>query len=410
MPAAGAARARRLGAVAALGFASGLPFALSHGTLQAWLATLGVDIRVIGLYGLVGLPYTLKFLWAPMLDRWRPPWLGRRRGWMLAMQLAAALALAAIAASDPAVDPAAVALLALLLVFASATQDIAIDAWRADVLAPAERGAGAALGVAGYRIGLVVSGAGALVLAAHMGFAAVYGLMAGLMAATALASLAAPAAPSVHGPVDLLQAYRDPLLQFLRRPDALALIALVILYKLGDAFAVSLTSAFLIGAAGYDTQTVGIVGKGFGLAVTILGGLSGGAIMFRLRLYRALMLFGVLQAITNLGYLALVHAGPDTAALAAVIGLDNLAAGMGSAAFVALLMACCDARYSAAQFALLTALAALGRELLGPTAGFLVDAWGWQIFFLASFGAALPGLVLLRRLRHLIDGLDFAKA
>lgn len=395
---------RRVLVMAPLGFASGLPLALSGATLQAWLTVSGVDLAAIGLYTLVGLPYTFKFLWSPLMDRFVPPWLDRRRGWMLAMQLALAAAIAAMAALEPAAAPLAVAALALAIAFASASQDIAFDAYRADVLRPAERGLGAAVSVAAYRVAMLVSGAGALVVAERAGWPAAWLAMALLMAVGVAGTLAGPAPERpAPPPASLAEAVGGPFRAFFRRRGAWALLALVVLYKLGDAFAGTLTTAFLIRGVGLGLAEVGLYSKVLGLAALLAGALWGGAWMARLGLWRALMLFGLLQALTNLGFLALLATGPVPALVAAVVGLENLAGGMGTAAFVALLMGLCDHRYTATQFALLSALAAVGRVLVGPGAGLVAEHQGWAAYFLASFAAALPGLVVLAALRPAVE-------
>lgn len=401
-PAAGLVN-RRTVVILFLGFSSGLPLALTGGTLQAWLAVAGVDIRDIGLFALVTLPYTLKFLWAPLLDWLVPPWLGRRRGWMLITQATLAAAIAAMAGIAPAEAPWWLAGAALAVAFLSATQDIAVDAYRADVLRPPERGFGAALAVAGYRVAMIVSGALALIIAERTGFTRAYLVMAALMLVGVAATLAGPASGAARAPATVGRAYREPVLELLGRPAALGVLALVVLYKLGDAFAGTLTTAFLIRGAGFSPGEVGAIYKGLGLAVTLLGLLAGGTLLARLGVYRALMLFGVLQAVTNLGFMALAFAGRDFTVMAVVIGLENLAGGMGTAAFVALLMGLCDHRYTATQYAVLSALAAIGRVLVGPPAGYLVEAVGWTVFFLLTVFAALPGLWLLKRLRGVVE-------
>jgi len=393
---------RRTAVVMFLGFSSGLPLALTGGTLQAWLTVAGVDIRAIGLFALVAVPYTFKFLWAPLLDRFVPPALGRRRGWMLLTQIALAGTIAAMAGLSPADAPLAVAALALGVAFVSATQDVAVDAYRADVLVPRERGFGAALSVGGYRMAMLVSGGLALILADRYGFENAYVLMAALMLVGIAATLAAPAPPPGRAPESIAAAYQGPIRELIGRRGALALLALVVLYKIGDAFAGTLTTAFLIRGVGFEPGEVGAIYKGLGLGVTLLGLLAGGTLLARLGVYRALMLFGVLQALTNLGFLALTVAGRDYLVMAAVVGLENLAGGMGTAAFVALLMGLCDRRYTATQYALLSALAAVGRVFVGPPSGYLVAGVGWANFFLLTFVAALPGLWLLWRMRGVI--------
>jgi len=392
----------------ALGFASGLPLALTAGTLQARLAAEGVDIVAIGWFALVGQPYTYKFLWSPLMDRYTPPFLGRRRGWLLLTQLALAGAIAFMGTLSAKDSIWLLGATALAVAFLSASQDIVFDALRADSLAPEERGAGAAVSVFGYRIAMLVSGAGALILADQwLGWEATYGLMAALMAIGMIATwLMIEPEPAGAPPETLADAVAKPLAEFFARNGAVALLALVVLYKLGDAFAGNLTTAFLLRGPGFSLTEVGAVNKGLGLAATIAGALAGGALMAGLRLYRALLLFGALQAVTNLGFMLLAGAGRDYALMVAVVGLENLAGGMGTAAYVALLMALCDRRFSATQYALLSALSAVGRVYVGPAAGYLVDTLDWAGFFLFTFAVALPGLVLLAVLRARIEALD----
>lgn len=394
---------RRLLLMLPLGFASGLPLPLSSSTLQAWLTVEGVAIATIGLFALTGLPYTLKFLWAPLVDRFVPLPVGRRRAWLLLTQTVLALALAGLAAFDPHHQLLLIAGFALLIAFFSATQDIAFDALRTDVLRPEERGLGAALSVTGYRLAMLVAGALALILGEHWGWSNTFLLMAGLMATTLVVTLLTPEPAGVRAPRSLAEAVSGPLKAFFARPEAWGLILLVILYKLGDAFAGSLTTAFLIRGAGFTPTDVGLVNKGFGLAATLIGALAGGLWLMRLGLFRALMLFGILQAVTNLGFLVLALTGHNYPLMVLAVGLENLAGGMGTAAFVALLMGLCEVRYSATQFALLSALASLGRVLLGPVAGGVVTWLDWPLFFVLTFLAALPGLWWLNRMHPAIE-------
>lgn len=400
-------RNRRIGVVLLLGFSSGLPLALSGGTLQAWLAVAGVKIETIGLFALAGLPYTLKFLWSPLMDRFVPPFLGRRRGWMLATQMALMGTIAAMGSLSPENAPFALAALALILAFSSASQDIVIDAYRADVLHEKERGAGAAVSVLGYRIAMLVSGALALILSDQIGWHSTYWAMAALMMVGVLATLVAPE-PDGHiaPPKDLEEAVWGPLKDFFSRHGALALLLLVVLYKLGDAFAGTLTTAFLIRGAGFTPTDVGAINKGLGMLATIGGALYGGALMARLGLYRSLMLFGILQGVSILAFMALAMMGKNYGMMVLAVGVENLCGGMGTAAFVAFLMALCNHRYTATQYALLSALAAVGRVFVGPPSGYIVEAVGWATFFFFAFLTALPGLWLLWRMRDTVAELE----
>lgn len=458
-----------------LGFASGLPLALSAGTLQAWLTVEGIDIKTIGLFALVGLPYTFKFVWAPLLDRFEPGLLGRRRGWLLVTQVLLALVCAAMSTLEPGTSIALLGGLAVLMAFLSASQDVVFDAYRADLLGAEERGAGAAVSVMGYRLAMLVSGGLALILAdqwlgwpgAYQAMAALFLVMAGItLLAPRLALASTAPAGQVHraqasaewrGFIAMLMAggvaaaalywlgqallpagasrfarlgadtamiigafaaglwaarragfpsFVAPWDAFFSRRHAVALLALIVLYKLGDAFAGSLSTAFLIRGAGFSATEVGAVNKVLGLIATLLGALVGGALLTRVRLYPALMAFGVLQAVSNLGYWLIAISPKSHTLMAAAIAVENLCGGLGTAAFVAFLMGLTDARFSAAQYALLSALAAVGRVYVGPSAGVLVEAYGWPTFFLLTVLAALPGLFLLRALRSAVHETD----
>ena len=398
----------RVMTVAALGFSSGLPLALSAGTLQAWLTVQGVEVHQIGLFSLVGLPYVLKFLWAPLLDRYQPGWPGRRRDWMLLTQLLLALLLFTAGTANLAAGALPMlAGVAVAIATLSATQDIAIDAYRAEVLQERERGFGAGAAVTGYRIGMLVAGAGALLVADKIGFAQVYQWLAFVLLIGAVASVLGPNLPrDVPVPQTLAAAVREPLREYFRREAAVPLLILIFLYKLGDAFAGGLTTNFLLDALGFTLTDVGAIYKGLGLVASIAGALYGGAMMARLGLYRALVLFAWLQAFTNLGFALLAVTAKSYLAMVAVVGLENLAGGMGTAAYLALLMAICDRRYTATQFALLSAVASLGRVFAGPPAGYLVEYGGWPMFFVMTFVLALPAIFILKRRQALLDSLD----
>ena len=398
---------RRVVAVFFLGFASGLPLALAGGTLQAWMAVEGVDLKTIGFFSLVGLPYALKFFWAPLLDRYALPFLGRRRGWILGTQLALMILIVMLGFTSPKDTPWLVALFALLLTFTSASQDIVFDAYRTDVLRERERGLGAAVSVTGYRIAMLASGALALILAGPLGWRLTYILMAGLMLIGTMATIFGPEPEEmVRPPQSLKEAVSGPLTEFFNRPAAWAFLALIILYKIGDAFAGSLTTAFLIRGPGFSIGEVGAINKGLGLMATIIGALYGGVMLARLGLYRSLMIFGILQAISNLSFMVLAYAGKVYSIMVAAVAFENLAGGMGTAAFVAFIMTLCDKRYTATQFALLSALASLGRIFVGPPSGYLAHEVGWVIFFFVTFLAALPGLALLYKMRRNILSLE----
>ena len=397
-------RSRRIAVITFLGFASGLPLALTGGTLQAWMAVSGVDLRTIGIFGLVGLPYTLKFLWSPLMDRFVPPFFGRRRGWIIITQICLVIGISAMAYSSPQQAPFFLALLALLVAFTSASQDIVIDAYRTDVLRPEERGLGAAVFVTGYRIAALFSGALALILSDHIGWKSTYLFVAGIMGIGIVSTLLGPepATNSAH-PGSMKEAVWGPMKDYFSRNAALLFILLIILYKLGDAYAGTLTTAFLLKGPGFSPSEVGTINKGLGFASVIVGALIGGTLMIRLGLFRSLLIFGILQAVSNLSFMLLALVGKNYGMLVFTVAFENLTGGMGTSAFVSLLMAMCNHRYTATQYALLSSLAALGRIFISPTSGFLVESIGWAQFFFVTFLVALPGLLLLWWLRDVIS-------
>lgn len=380
-----------------LGFASGLPLALTSGTLQAWMTVENVDLKTIGFFSLVGQAYVFKFLWSPVMDRYTPPFLGRRRGWLLITQILLLVAIAGMGFLNPASDLRWMAALAVIIAFCSASQDIVFDAWKTDVLSAPERGTGAAVSVLGYRLAMLVSGGLALWLAdRYLGWQAVYWLMAALLIPCIIATLMAPEpTDSIPVPRTLEQAVVAPLRDFFGRNNAWLILLLIVLYKLGDAFAMTLTTTFLIRGVGFDAGDVGMVNKTLGLLATILGALFGGVLMQRLTLFRALLIFGVLQGVSNIGYWILAVTEKNILSMGGIVFFENVCGGMGTAAFVALLMTLCNRSFSATQFALLSALSAVGRVYVGPIAGWFVEAHGWSTFYLFSVAISVPGILLL---------------
>lgn len=401
----------RVLSIGLLGFASGLPLALSGSALQAWFTTAGMSLRDIGWITLIGQAYVFKFLWAPLLDRMPLPFLGRRRGWIFVMQLLCGTALISMSFYTPQGAAATLAFLGVLLAFASATQDIAYDAHRTDLLRPEERGWGTAFMQGGYRAAMLVSGALALIFADHVGWAWVYRLMGGLMLAAMLVTASSPDAPDERPARSFAEAVVEPFADFFRRYGALALawLALMVLYKLCDAFALSLSTTFLLRVPQFTLTQLGAINKTLGLAAGLLGALAGGWVVTRMRLFPALLVLGVLQALVNLGYIWLVHSGPNLLVLAIVVGAENFFSGLGSTAFVVLVTALCNVRYSATQYALLSSLAAVGRVFLGPLAAWLVPQVGWSMFFAITALSALPGLMLIVGLRRAIEQAELAR-
>jgi len=506
-----AAALRRLAVVLVLGFASGLPLALTGQAMQAWLSMEGLDVATIGFLSLVGLPYTFKFLWAPLMDRFDLPWLGRRRGWLVLTQLALGGTLWLLAATSPSSATRAFALLAVAVAFISASQDVVIDAYRTDLLPARERGLGSSLNVMGYRLAMILSGGIALIWTdpAQGGgwdWPMVYRLMAALMFGAAVLSslllpkvpmperlptaarhdvigflavlaavavgylvsdrLAPPLAHALLGPLlegaslsDTLKTRWENLLALLlgiaftlplaawaarkarfetllgglrsyfSQRGAAAFLAFIVLYKLGDAFAGSLMTPFLLKSMAFSPAEVGVVNKIIGLWLTIGGALIGGLLMLKLGLWRSLLLFGILQAASNLGFWWLAVEGkglmpglvlpafdwgfvqlsaptPVDGGLLMVIAFENLSGGMGTAAFVAFLMSLCNQRFTATQYALLSAFASVGRVWVGPLAGVLAESIGWPTFFIVSTVAALPALWMLWWMRESVRSLE----
>ena len=360
-----------------------------------------VDLGAIGLFSLVGLPYSLKFIWSPLLDRFVPPFLGRRRGWLVLTQGALILAIAGMALQHPKQALQLLAINALLIAFFSASQDIACDAYRTDVLEPLEMGAGAAVFVLGYRIALLATGSLALILADQLSWPTVYLLMSALMVIGLFASFWAPEPKDQERPpASLADAVRLPFIEFFQRSGlrrGILILLFIVLYKLGDALAANMSKPFLLPntGLGFSQTEIGAIQGGMGLLATIVGTLVGGAILSRIGINRSLWVFGGLQAVSNLAYFVLAEVGKSYSFLVLTINIENFCAGLGTAAFVAFLMSLCDQRFSATQYALLSSLMAVSRDILVAPAGTLAKATGWPLFFLISIVAALPGLLLL---------------
>jgi MFS transporter, PAT family, beta-lactamase induction signal transducer AmpG len=398
---------RRMTAILLLGFASGLPFNLTGSTLQAWLASDGIDIKSIGIFSLVTFPYVFKWLWAPLLDRYLPPLLGRRRGWILLCQIALALAIAVMGWNSPTRAPYLLGFAAVLVAFLSASQDIVIDAYRVDVIPSSERGLAAAATAFGYKSAAMFAGAFTLLLADYLGWRTAYGLVALVMALTVVATLLSPE-PTTPGrpPATLTAAVIEPLRELLSKRGAWGFLLLILLYKIGDAFALSLYSAFMIKGVGFSTTQLAIGGKINMTISTMIGTALGGWAYLRWGLFRSMLIFGIAQALTNLLYMWLALAGKKLWLMVLATSVDNLAGGMGAAAFTAFVMAQCSVNFSAFQYALLSALAAIPRWTIGALAGQVVSVIGWAKFFVVTFATAMPGLALLIVLRASILELD----
>lgn len=403
-------RQRSIAIITFLGFSSGLPLSLTSSTLQAWMTVTGVDLRTIGIFTLIGLPYTIKFLWSPLMDRFVPPLLGRRRGWIIITQLCLIVGISAMAFNSPQYSPFLLAIIALFVAFISSSQDIVIDAYRTDILKEKERGVGAAVFVMGYRIAMLVSGAMALILSEKIGWRNTYLLMAGLIFVGVISIIFGHEPDEkIIPPKSLFEAIAGPMKEYFSRKSALSLLLLIVLYKIGDAYAGALTTAFFIRGIGFTVGEVGAINKGFGFASLIIGAMFGGTLMVRLGLFRSLLFFGILQAISNLSFMILAFVGKSYLMFVFTVGFENFTGGMGTSAFVSLLMALCDHRYSATQYALLSSIAAIGRIFISPSSGFLVETVGWPIFFLVTFLTALPGILILYKLKEVIIRLESRK-
>lgn len=398
----------RIWQILGFGFVSGLPLALTTGTLTYWLAREGVDKTAIGLFALLGVPYAFKYLWAPLLDHLPAPApfgkLGRRRGWAILIQLALMGALLAMGSAEPTQATLLFGLAGLSVAFLSASQDIVIDAFRIELLERDEQGAGAAAIQLGYRIGMLVSGAGAIWLSAYLDWFWVYAAMAACiplgMVLVLVAQEPAEGAHSLNrdreaGLVDWLnRAVVAPFLDFKSRPAWIAILAFALLYKFGDAIGGIMANPFYV-EMGFSAEQIASVTKVFGLGATIVGTIMGGALVAGIGLYRALFVAGVLQAVTNLLFALLAAQGTDVSLLALAVGADNFTGGLGSAAFVAYLSSLCSIAHTGTQYALLTSLMALGRSFFSSGGGWLADQLDWVTFFIATTGLAVPGLLLL---------------
>ncbi len=380
-----------------MGFACGLPLLLTISLLQAWMREQGVDLATIGLMALVGLPYTLKFLWAPLLDRYTLPFLGRRRGWLLVAQLCLMAAIVGLGFTQPARQPTLVAFMALLVTFFSASQDIVVDAYRREDLSDQELGLGSSLYVNGYRVGMLLASGGGMILADHISFTLVYLIMAGGMLVGVLTTLLChePLNPA-GAPRSLKEAVVEPFVEYFQRSGALGLLAFILLYKIGDSMASTMTTPFYLDI-GFSKTEIGAVVKLFGFWATLGGGLLGGVIILKLGIRRCLWIFGVLQAMSTAGFAVLAYLGHQLGGLAAVIAFENLTSGMGTSAFLAFMASLTDRRFTATQYALLSSLIGVPRVLASAPTGWMAQVLGWPSFFIFCTLAAIPGLILLLR-------------
>ena len=416
---------RRVLAILFLGFSEGLPLALTGSTLSVWLREGGISKTAIGLFALVTMPYALKFVWAPLIDRLRLPLLtrlfGRRRGWALVAQAGLMAALIGLGSTNPVTDLWWTAVLAVVVAFFSASQDIVVDAYRVEVLEEHQQAAGAAILVLGYRFGMLAAGAGALYLAEFFGWHTAYYVMAGLVAVGMVTILLnrepkvaasaesrarerhvadwLAARPHLTGwKADLLSwiygAVVAPFVEFMTRPAWAAILLFIACYKLGDVLAGVMSAPFYVDL-GFEKTEIANVTKLFGLWATIIGGLIGGVLVGRIGVLRGLLVGGVMQMLSNLGYVMLAQVGHDVSALAVTVALENVCGGIATAAFVAYLSSLCNTAYTATQYALLSSFYKLGGDLFGASSGWLAERRDGRSFFLLSTGGALPGLLVL---------------
>ncbi len=386
---------RRMVVALIMGFASGLPLLLTISLLQAWMTKEKVDLTVIGLMALVGLPYTLKFLWAPLMDRFTLPMLGRRRGWLLACQALLIMAIILLGQTQPGINPWMVAVSALAVAFFSAAQDIVIDAYRREDLSDEELGLGSSLYITGYRIGMWLASGGGFILADHLSFSTVYVIMALCVLPGMITTLLTPEPPTPMGiPKSLKEAVTDPFREYFQRTRAIWILAFILLYKVGDTMASAMTTPFYLDV-GFSMTEIGAIVKSFGVGAIIAGGLLGGVIMLRLGINRSLWIFGLLQAVSTAGFAILAQVGNSLMTLTAVIAFENLSTGMGTAAYAAFMASITNKKFTATQYALLTSLMGIPRVVASSGTGFMAKTMGWTSFFIFCTLIAIPGMLLL---------------
>ena len=393
-----------------LGFSSGLPLFILLTLLQAWLTKSGLSIKSLGLFALVMFPYTWKFLWAPLMDRYSFPLLGRRRGWMALTQSALFFCIGFLGWLDPVTELTMVAILTTVIAFLSSSQDIVVDAFRRELLPDEEQGLGSAIHVNAYRVSGMVPGALSLILADMMSWSGVFWVTAAFMLPGLICTLVI-SEPKIHGapPKTIREAVVLPFTEFIGRAgwkSALFILSFIFLYKLGDSLATALATKFYLDL-GFTMTQIGVIAKTTGFWASLIGGLLGGIWIIGLGINRALWVFGAVQALAILGFSWMSLEGPNPMLLAAVIGFEAFGVSLGTAAFVAYIATTTDERYTATQFALFTSLAAVPRTFINASAGYIVDQTGWFMFFNLCFILALPGMMLLpkiapwRQKRHL---------
>ncbi len=387
---------RRMSVIFLLGFSSGIPIALIGGTLQAWMSSSKVDLALIGFFSLVGLPYTLKFLWAPIMDRYVPPFFGRRRGWILVSQLCLVVWIIGMSNCDPLRHPGVLASLAFLVSFASASQDIVVDAYKTEILEKKELGIGAAAANLGYRLAMFFSGAFALILSDHMPWSRVYRIMALSIGVGMGATFFALESKISNTPKTLRDAVVEPLIDFFQRKKVVELLLFIVFYKMDVVVAIALMTPFLMGL-GFTKTDIGAVTKGFGLVSGIVGSFAGGILLNKIGMKKSLWIFGVLQGMSGICFYLLAQMGHHYPMMVTTIAVENFFSGMGNTAYAAFLMSLCNPKFTATQFALLSSLMALTRTIAGAPTGWLAKTVGWNHYFLISMLLMIPGLLLLTR-------------
>jgi len=387
-----------------MGFSCGLPLLLTITLLQAWMKDEGVDLATIGMMSLVGLPYTVKFLWAPFLDRYIPAFLGRRRGWLLSAQILLVLSIAALGFTEPGRNPLYVILAAILVTFFSATQDIIVDAFRRETLSDEELGLGSSLYINGYRVGMLLASGGGLIMADTLSYRAVYFIMAGCLLPCIIATILSPEPEISAGtPRTIKEAVIEPLIEYFSRKGAIWILAFIVLYKIGDTMASAMTIPFYIDI-GFSKTEIGAVVKLFGFWATIAGSLAGGLAMLYIGINRSLWIFGFFQALSTAGFAFLAHTGYSVPVLSGVIAFENFSSGMGTAAFTAFMASITNKKFTATQYALLSSLMGIPRVLASAPTGFLAGNTGWELFFIACTLIAIPGMLLLLKFAPWKDG------
>jgi PAT family beta-lactamase induction signal transducer AmpG len=385
---------RRMFVSLVMGFACGLPLPLTKGVLQAWMTKEGMDLSLIGLANLLAIPYSIKFLWAPFLDRYTFFFLGRRRGWLLLAQIALICSIAGMGFGNPKNSPMMLVAAALLVTFFSASQDIVVDAYRREDLADEELGLGSALYVLGYRIGMLLSSGGGLIMADYVSFNTVYLIIAACILPAIVTTLLTPEPHVTKIPKTLREAVIDPLVDYFNRREAIWMLVFILMYKIGDIMASNITIPFYMDL-GFSLTEIGAITKLLGFWAIIAGASIGGLIMLRLGINRSLWIFGILQAVSTAGFAVLARVGHSIPALSVVIGFENLSAGMGTAAFMAFMGSITNKKFTATQYALLTSFMAFGRDVLSSPTGFFAKYMGWENFFIFCVVIAIPGMLLL---------------